>query len=449
MHQDQDKDFTFQLREMLGKFPAGLKLTPHDLVLVGWLYFWEKSTRQKDIPDRELIWQIDQAVKTLNLKEAISSTAALDRLLQYRLVRRSITGSGAGAYCLTRLGRGLAEDVMAEINLDSDELSTHINHAYRILHSHLQSGNIQELEGFLRHVFLSSVAESIEYKMQSIEESILEQESKVKELGTGQDDAAFELAVQTIQTSRQFLEELLQTLQTGSPYYPLYELLYECREKAATAHLSEDVERCLDFLDGLRRRIEQMLGHIIHFVHECVSYQSLIGSLAYRDRVARKQQEILSRALHIDLRMPVIEQHSLPEMSMNWSRQEQKKPVAISLDKLRALEEYVPEEVKARRVPWKEDFLNLARQEWGEAEGTALELGSWLRDLVCRIPGDDQEILQGLWFLIQDMPDWEPAVLVDKDEDRPWTDMGGFYLEPVVLLADTEQYDQTLCLKNT
>ncbi len=438
MHQAEGQDFTFQLRELLGKFPAGLKLSAHDLVFVGWLYFWEKSTRQKDIPERELTWQIEQAVKTLRLTDAISNSAALDRLLQYRLVRRSITGSGRDAFCLTRLGRGLAEDVIAEINLDSDELSTHINHAYSILRSHLQSNNIAELEGFLRHVFLSSVAESMEYKLQSIEESILEQESRVKELGSGQDDAAFEMAVETIQTSRLYLEELLQTLQTGSPYYPLYELLYECREKAATAHLVDDVERCLDFLDGLRRRIEQMLAHIIHFIHECVSYQSLIGSLAYRDRVARKQQEILARALNIDLRMPLIEEYSLPGISINWSRQEQRKPVAISLDKLKALEDYVPEEIKTRRMPWKEDFLDLARQEWKEAEGDCLELGSWLRNLVSRVTGHDDEILQGLWFLIQDMPGWKPAVVVDKDEDRPWTDMGSFYLEPVVLRAGQE-----------
>ncbi|MFP4285059.1 MAG: hypothetical protein ACLFQG_05850 [Desulfovermiculus sp.] len=436
MAQETAQDFTFQLRELLGKFPAGLKLTPHDLVFVGWLYFWEKSTRQKDIPERELAWQIDQAVKTLRLTDAISSSAALERLLQYRLVRRSITGSGRDAFCLTRLGRGLAEDIMAEISLDSDELSTHINHAYSILRSHLQSNNIPELEGFLRHVFLSSVAESMEYKLQSIEESILEQETRVKELGAGQDDQAFEMAVQTIQTSRLYLEELLQTLQTGSPYYPLYELLYECREKAATAHLSADVELCLDFLDGLRRRIEQMLAHIIHFIHECVSYQSLIGSLAYRDRVARKQQEILAQALQTDLCMPVLEQYSLPEIRLNWSRQEQKKPVAVSTDQLKALEEYVPEEIKTRRVPWKEDFLNLARQEWRGAGGACLELGSWLRDLVIRVCGDGDEILQGLWFVIQDMPEWEPAVVVDKNDERPWTDMGSFYLEPVVLRGD-------------
>ncbi|MFP4258508.1 MAG: hypothetical protein ACLFRE_05835 [Desulfovermiculus sp.] len=436
MAQETAQDFTFQLRELLGKFPAGLKLTPHDLVFVGWLYFWEKSTRQKDIPERELAWQIDQAVKTLRLTDAISSSAALERLLQYRLVRRSITGSGRDAFCLTRLGRGLAEDIMAEISLDSDELSTHINHAYSILRSHLQSNNIPELEGFLRHVFLSSVAESMEYKLQSIEESILEQETRVKELGAGQDDQAFEMAVQTIQTSRLYLEELLQTLQTGSPYYPLYELLYECREKAATAHLSADVELCLDFLDGLRRRIEQMLAHIIHFIHECVSYQSLIGSLAYRDRVARKQQEILAQALQTDLCMPVLEQYSLPEIRLNWSRQEQKKPVAVSTDQLKALEEYVPEEFKTRRVPWKEDFLNLVRQEWREAEGESLELGSWLRDLVIRVCGEGDEILQGLWFVIQDMPEWEPAVVVDKNDERPWTDMGSFYLEPVVLRGD-------------
>ncbi|MFW5818945.1 MAG: hypothetical protein ACOCVE_03800 [Desulfovermiculus sp.] len=437
MSQETKYDFTFQLRELLGKFPAGLKLSAHDLVFVGWLYFWEKSTRQKDIPERELTWQIDQAAKTLRLTDAISNSAALDRLLQYRLVRRSITGSGRDAFCLTRLGRGLAEDVMAEINLDSDELSTHINHAYSILRSHLESNNIQELEGFLRHVFLSSVAESMEYKLQSIEESILEQEFRVKSLDSGQDDQAFEMAVQTIQTSRQYLEELLQTLQTGSPYYPLYELLYECREKAATAHLSTDVELCLDFLDGLRRRIEQMLAHIIYFVHECVSYQSFIGSLAYRDRVVRKQQEIMARALQTNLCMPVLEQYSLPEIRLNWSRQEQKKPVAVSTDQLKALEEYVPEEIKSRRVPWKEDFLRLARQEWKETEGASLELGSWLRDLVNRVSGDGGEILQGLWFVIQDMPEWKPAVVVDKDEDRPWTDMGSFYLEPVVLRGDS------------
>ncbi len=431
--QSPEKDFTFQLREMLGKFPAGLKLGSHDLVFVGWLYFWEKSTRQKDIPERELIWQIDQAVKTLDLQDAVSSSAALERLLQYRLLRRSITSSGRDTLCLTRLGRGLAEDLMAEINLESDELSTHINHAYSILHSHLESGNIQELEAFIRHVFLSSVAESMEYKLQSIEESILEQEAKVKELGSGQDDQAFEMAVQTIQSSRQHLEELLQTLQTGSPFYPLYDLLYECRGKASTAHLAGDVELCLDFLDGLRQRIEQMLAHLINFIHECVSYQSLIGSLSYRDRLMRRQQEILAHALHSELNLPLNEQPALPRISLSWSKQEQKKPVRLSLDKLKALEDYVPAEIRQRQVAWKQDFLELARQEWQAAGSTCLELGQWLQALLARTAGQKQEILQGLWFLLQDMPYWSPAVLLDEADSRTWTDMGSFYLEPVLL----------------
>ncbi len=432
MQQDSDRDFTFQLREMLGKFPAGLRLTSHDLVFIGWLYFWEQSTRQRDIPDRELIWQIDQAVKTLGLRDAVSSTAALDRLLQYRLIRRSITASGAEAYCLTRLGRGLAEDVMAEINLESDELSTHINHAYSILRRYLDEGNFQELEGFIRHVFLSSVAESMEYKLQSIEESILEQETKVKELGSGQDDQAFEMAVQTIRTSRVYLEELLQTLQTGSPYYPLYELLYECRDRSSLSHLTGEVERCLDFLDGLRRRIEQMLAHIINFIHECVAYQSLIGSLSYRDRLCRRQQEVLTHALGVDLRLPVVENHPLPEISMQWSKQERKRPVQLNLDKLKALEDYVPEEVKTRQVPWKEAFLHLAREQW-QQDNARLRLGSWLKDLLHELDVEAAESLQGLWLLIQDMPEWSPRVELVKAEDEDWQDMGSFYLEPVLL----------------
>lgn len=432
MSQDTQQDFTFQLREMLSKFPAGLKLSSHDLAFVGWIYFWEKSTNQKDIPERELTWQIDQAVKTLNLGEAISTSAALDRLLQYRLVRRSIIGSGADAFCLTRLGRGLAEDIMAEINLESDELSTHINHAYSIMRSHLDKGNLDELEGFVRHVFLSSVAESMEYKLQSIEESILEQETRVKELGSGQDDQAFEMAVQTIKTSRVYLEELLQTLQTGSPYYPLYELFYECRENLSLAHFADDVEHCLDFLDGLRRRIEQMLAHIINFIHECVSYQSLIGSLSYRDRLCCKQQEILSLALNNDLRMPLLQKYTLNEISMSWSKQERKKPVELSLDKLKALEEYVPEEIKSREVPWKEEFLNLARRQWQESDGR-FELGLWIKELLQAFSINDQETLQGLWFLLQDMPGWSPPVMLFKTEQSPWLDMGCFYLEPVIL----------------
>lgn len=433
MQQLSERDFTFQLREMLGKFPAGLKLTSHDLVFVGWLYFWEKNTRQKDIPDRELTWQIDQAVKNLGLKEAISNTAALDRLLQYRLIRRSITASGTEAYCLTRLGRGLAEDVMAEINLESDELSTHINHAYTILRRSLDEDNTQELEGFIRHVFLSSVAESMEYKLQSIEESILEQEAKVKELGSGQDDQAFEMAVETIRTSRSYLEELLQTLQTGSPYYPLYDLLYECRERRALLHLTSEVERCLDFLDGLRRRIEQMLGHIIDFIHECVAYQSLIGSLSYRDRLSRKHQEVLIHAVSVDVCMPLVDSHALPDITMQWSKQEQKKPVQLNLDQLRALESYVPAEVKSRQVHWKESFLRLAREQWHEGNGRGVMLGSWLKGLLDHLRLEPAESLQGLWLLIQDMPEWSPQVRIVKAEREAWQDMGTFYLEPVLL----------------
>ncbi|RQD64563.1 MAG: hypothetical protein D5R98_04805 [Desulfonatronovibrio sp. MSAO_Bac4] len=446
MDQDYKDDFIFQLREMLGKFPSGLKLSQHDLALVGWLYFWEKSTKKRDVTGRELEWQIKQAVDVLKLSDATSSAASLDRLLQYRLVRRSITETNVHFFCLTRLGRGLAEDIIAEVNLESDELSTYINHAYSILYQHIQSSTEEELVGFIRHVFLSSVAESIEYKLQSIEESILEQEKTVKELDSGVDDQAFELAVGTIQTSRQYLEELLQTLQTGSPYYPLYDLFYECRKRESLQHIRHDIESCLDFLDSLRKRIEQMLAHIISFIHECVAYQSVIGSLSYRDRLCRKQQEILNYALNNDLRMPVFEDKSLCSISMNWSNQEQKKPVLISMDKLKALEKFVPEEVKTREVPWKNDFLDLARTMWRDADAP-LELGPWMCTMMDQLSLDRGEMITGLWLLIQDMPEWDPGPDLQKPDYGQWLDMGSFYLEPVVLSVSVRLETEALRLK--
>lgn len=432
MNQDIKSDFTFQLREMLGKFPAGLKLGPHDLAHVGWLYFLEKSTRKRDITERELVWQIEQAVKVLKLEDPVSTPASIDRLLQYRLIRRSITEAGVQSYCLTRLGRGLAGDIMAEVNLESEELFTYINHAYSMLNLHMQEGNHQELTGFIRHVFLSSVVENIEYKLQSIEESILEQELAVKELGGGQDDQAFELAVSTIKTSRQYLEELLQTLQTGSPYYPLYELFYECRSRSSLHEVQDEIESCLDFLDGLRKRMEQMLGHIISFVHECVAYQNMIGSLSYRDRLCRRQQDILTLALASDLRMPVFQEMALRNISMNWSSREQKKPVHFSLEKLKALEEFIPEQVKTRDVPWKKQFLDLARSRWRRAD-SPLDLGPWICHLLESINLEQSEMLTGLWLLLQDMPDWDPAPGLRRTRDQQWMDMGAFYLEPVII----------------
>jgi hypothetical protein len=193
------------------------------------------------------------------------------------------------------------------------------------------------------------------------------------------------------------------------------------------------VERCLDFLDGLRRRIEQMLGHIIDFIHECVAYQSLIGSLSYRDRLCRKHQDVLIHAVSVDVCMPLVDNHALPDITMQWSNQAQKKPVQLNLDQLKALEEYVPAEVKSRQVPWKESFLRLARQQWHEDNGQGLMLGSWLKGLLDDLRLDPAESLQGLWLLIQDMPEWSPQVLVVKAELEAWQDMGTFYLEPVLL----------------
>ncbi|MFW5730682.1 MAG: hypothetical protein ACOCV7_03445, partial [Desulfonatronovibrionaceae bacterium] len=399
---------------------------------VGWLYYLEKSTQKRDITERELVWQIEQAVKILKLEDPVSASASIDRLLQYRLIRRSITESGVQSYCLTRLGRGLAGDIMSEVNLESEELFTFINHAYSMLNLHMQEENPQELTGFIRHVFLNSVADNIEYKLQSIEESILEQELAVKELGGGHDDQAFELAVSTIKTSRQYLEELLQTLQTGSPYYPLYELFYECRSRPSLQEVQNEIESCLDFLDGLRKRIEQMLGHIINFVHECVAYQNMVGSLSYRDRLCRRRQDILTLALSSDLRIPVFQEMTLRDISMNWSSREQKKPVHFSLEKLKALEEFIPEQDKTGDVFWKQDFLNLARSMWQQAD-SPLDLGDWISHLLNSLNLESSRMLTGLWILLQDMPAWDPAPGMRKIEKKQWLDMGAFYLEPVVI----------------
>ncbi len=82
--------------------------------------------------------------------------------------------------------------------------------------------------------------------------------------------------------------------------------------------------------------------------------------------LCRKQQEVLAHALHVDLRLPLVDNHPLPETSLCWSKQEQKRPVQLSLDKLKALENYVPEEVKSRQVPWRDAFLHRVRERGGK-----------------------------------------------------------------------------------
>ena len=109
----QQQDIIFKLSSLANRFPRGLELSKQDLIFVGWLFFRELATEAARISDRELRQQLSHAAVQLGMDDDVSQPAqVIDRLVRFRMVRTSVTDSRTQEYCLTRLGRSLAPDLL-------------------------------------------------------------------------------------------------------------------------------------------------------------------------------------------------------------------------------------------------------------------------------------------------------------------------------------------------
>jgi len=419
---DSSQDFLLQLRHVLSRFPQGLALEPIHLAVLGWLRQWEETTSRQTISDRELVIQISKAVESLGLgQEAPGSKVIIERLMHFRLLRNAISQSSRHEYCLTRLGRNLARDLLEEVQYGTEDLCALINYAFAGLQDIVHRGDPDELASFLSYQLLGANREAIEYKLQGIEEGILSLEKRIKELVGGSDQDALDQAIQAIQANRAYVEELVTSIQEGSSFSPLQQLLISSREEHLHhPQLLKLLDKSLDFLHGMNESVDQLLVHVVDFIHQCLSYQSFVGSLSTRDRLCSLQQAFLKQALTQPVQMPVVQRPRLRSLSMNWTRDEQARAHYADQEALQALQEFIPDEVQSVEAPWKEDFLAEARRQWTRLDPEGLLLGDWLQELAEAVPEVGQAPLTGLWYLLQDWPSWEPAVAA-RLESGPWS----------------------------
>ncbi|SFM14025.1 hypothetical protein SAMN05421830_11619 [Desulfomicrobium norvegicum] len=429
----QQQDIIFKLSSLANRFPRGLELSKQDLLFVGWLYFREMATEAARISDRELRQQLSHAAVQLGMEDDVSQPAqVIDRLVRFRMVRTSVTDSRAQEYCLTRLGRSLARDLLEDADFGSEDLCTLLNQAHSSLRQEMTQGDPAELAKWLTHFFHGTIREKIEYKLLSIEEGLLDQEQTAKRLGSGQDELAFEEALTAVRRGREYLDELLDAVQDGSAYMPLMAALSECHDRFSQPELRTAIGRALDFLEGMRHRIERMLANLIRFVRQCVSYQSFVGSLSRRDALGRLQLDLLRLALREPLSMPVVGQNRPCAISLEFSASQNQAPVTLDPAALEALSAFVPEPVRNIQAPWRGDFLDEAHRQWGSTPFSPRPLAAWIRSLLAAHAVDPDAEILALWYLLNDMSGWKPAVLV-RAADAPWESLGPTLMQPVIL----------------
>ncbi|MFP4168289.1 MAG: hypothetical protein ACLFSY_05495 [Desulfonatronovibrionaceae bacterium] len=424
-------EFILQLRQVLTRFPKGLNLQPVHLVALGWLWRWEKSGDRQTIADRELRIQLARCVKNLDMEEDTPEPRTIiDRLMRFHLLRNAISPHSGHEYCLTRLGRNLARDLVEDVQYGTEDLCTHINTAYVTLKSAVDEGDREELRKALQHSLLGMSREAIEHKLEGIEEGVLSLEAEIKRLAGGSDQEELDKALDMIRTNREYVEEIMEAIQEGSSFAVLEKLLVLCRQKyLEDRSMLALADQGLDFLQAVSQRVEQLLVHIVDFIDQCVSYQSFIGNLSSRDRLCALQMEIMRQALFSPVHMPLPEKPRLRSIVIDWPGSREDPPEYMDMESLAALREYVPEEVRGIEAEWKEEFLRIARQRWEKVPDEGVSLQEWLDGLWTEMPRADENRLLALWYLLCDWPQWRPMVRA-RPGDGDW-----FVLEENIFVA--------------
>ncbi len=426
-----------KLHFLMGRFPKGMDLSREDLALAGWLYFYELETRSQGISESDIRWLISEAGKHLKLNmESAQIPQVVQRLMRFGVLRLTITDSKRKGYCLTRLGRSLAKNLIEETDYSSEQLNVLLNSALREVDAILKEGGGTLLQ-YLQHVFLGTIREKVEFKLLAIEEDLAERKRDVRRAYSGRNETDFESAIRNIQYCRTALTELVDAVQESSACVRLEGLLHSCMNEGQAPELSDILEQSLHFIYILRSRVDVMLKDVVLFIHDCVAFRSLAFTVDSRDRLRRIQERIIAHALEHEIRMPLLEPPQLPRLDFKWNPQIRERQVVLDVQRLKTLEAYSPPELPPVEPAWKEPLLELARKEWKTlSRHGKVDFGEWVRRLGDKMPESCESPPLAVWYLSQDWPKWIPKITLEHQKGV-WVPLGeewmmeAFFIVPV------------------
>jgi hypothetical protein len=443
---DHQPDIGQNLRLPMRRFPRGLNLSREDLALIGWLYQYEQGAGIQGISDAQLKWIIAEGAMQLGLDpQSLQPAQVVQRLMRLNILRVALADRAGRGYRLTRLGRMLARYSMEDVDYGAEQLNVLLDSALGQIRSSIDDNGAALLK-YLKHVFLGTIREKIEYKILAIEDDLEIRKKEVKQTYSGKNDAAFEQALKDVEYCRIALTELVDAVQESSACVRLEELLHERMGWDVEPNLYEALEQSLDFVYLLRGRVDAMLKDVVQFIHDCIAYRSLAFTVDSRDRLCRIQERILTYALENDAQMPILASPRTSRMDLNWSRQEREAPVALDLDRLKKIEDFRPPDLPSIEPDWKAPLLRMARAEWaGMVEsGKGVDLCLWLESLAEKIPEVGESPSFAIWFLTQDWPQWRPAVSVQHKRGQ-WTPLGKeWMMEAVEIMPVAPAVDRSM-----
>jgi len=440
--ESNQQDILARLNLLMERFPRGLNLSKEDLALIGWLYFYESETGSRGVSDAQLKWIIPEASKNLALDEQpMQWNVVVQKLMRFGILRASVTDQRNHGYRLTRLGLGLAKELVEEVDYSSEQLNILLSCALNETRLALDQG-ADSFFKYLKYVFLGTIQEKVEDKLLAIDEDLQERKKEVRRTYSGQDQGVFEKAIRDIEHCRIALSELVDAVQESSACVSLEKELHALITQDPIHDLYDVLEQSLNFIYRLRDRVDSMLKDVVQFIHDCVAYRSLAFTVDSRERLRRIQELIITFALEHDVRMPILDSGRLPRFDLNWSIKERARSVLLDMEMVREVEDYCFQDTVPSEPDWKESLLHMAREEWTTCiEQSGINLGAWLKSLMDKLPRINENPCLAIWFLTQDWPNWRPSVTAEL---RPssWVPLGEqWWVEDVHLIPGTSLPD--------